>query len=167
MIEYHNEEGNTTVFKLQTKVQWLEKRLKAVPVTQTFKDIFHLDSSVTALTNKVGFEKPDMAPKTIMDDVECLSTHVKEVEAKVEAVGVASQISVQCDAMVKGWIATYKSDVGAIIQNCLKFVSSKLFSHLLPTETFFASVEPFGVSKLLLMVLQMPIFGEILLAQIA
>ena len=83
MMESQFLEGNTAVFELQTKVQWLEKRLKAVPVTQTLKDLRRLGSSVAALTNKIGSEGPDMAPRTVMDHLECLFTHVKEVETKV------------------------------------------------------------------------------------
>ena len=80
-----------------------------------------------------------------MDQVEPLLTHVKKVEIRVESVDVGSQIGVQCDATINGWIAAYGLDFSVIIQNCLNVVCSKLFPRLLPLENVIASVGSFGV----------------------
>ena len=106
-IESHDVEGNGPVFELQDKVTLLGKRVKAVLVLQTLKDIRRLDSSLVALTNKVGFNGLDEAPRSVMDHVESLLTHVKKVdikfvavETKVDAAAVVSQVGVKCDATV-------------------------------------------------------------------
>ena len=89
-METHNKEGNIAILELQSMFHWLGKRLKAVLATQNFRDLFRFIFSVLALKNQVGFKEPDMAPRTIIDHVEYLSTHAKEVETKVEALDVTS-----------------------------------------------------------------------------
>ena len=72
-----------------------------------------------------------MAPRSVTDHLESLLTHVEKVdnkfvtmETKVDTVVVSSQVGVQCDAAINGWIRLYGQDLGAIIQNYLNVVSS-------------------------------------------
>ena len=94
------------------------KRVKAVPVTQTLQDIRQLESRLAALTNKVGFDGPDVAPRSVREQVESLLTHVEKVGTKV-----AAQVGVTCDTRVSGLIALYGRDLGTIDQKCLNVVS--------------------------------------------
>ena len=113
-VPSHNAEENGPVFELQEMVTLSEKRVKAVLVTQTLQDIRQLDSGLAVLTNKVGFDGSDVAPRSVMEQVESLLTHVKKtdtkvvaVEAKVDATATATQVRVACDTRVNGWIALY------------------------------------------------------------
>ena len=102
--------GSAAVLELQEKVQFLGKHLKAIPVLQTVKDISRLDSTVAALTNKVGFNGSDVAPRSIMDHVDSLLTHagivdskVAEVDTRVDTVEASAQVA--CDVTINKWIA--------------------------------------------------------------
>ena len=45
---------------------------------QTLQDIRRLDSGLAALTNKVGFDGPDVAPRSVLEHVEFLLPHSRK-----------------------------------------------------------------------------------------
>lgn len=145
----------------------LGKQVKYIAVTQTLQDIRRLDSGLAARTNKVGFNRLNVAPRSVMEHMESLLTHVEKadtklvaVETKVDVAAVAAQVGVSCDATIARWIALYGQDLGAIVQKCLHVVSARLASRLLPLETIFSSVGPFRVSAALSLALTPPVVGE-------
>ena len=169
----HNRPGSAAFLELQEKVQFLGQQLKAVPVLQTVRDIRQLDSNVAALTNIVGFDGPEVAPRSVMDHVDTLLTHAGTVDSKVAAVDtrvneveVLAQGGVACNVTIKDWIASFGPYFNVLVQTCLNLVSSQLTLRLLPIETFFASIGTSGVFKASSLSLQPPVVGENLLSQI-
>ena len=51
-----------------------------------------MDSAFALLTNKVGFEGLDTAPRTVMEYIVYLSTQIDEVDTKAKGAVILSQI---------------------------------------------------------------------------
>jgi len=137
------------------------------------KDISRIDCSVAALTNKVGFEGPDVAPMSIMDHVESLLTHAGTVESKVSAVNTrvdtveaSAQVGVACDVKINKWIAAFGVDFNLLVQKCLDVVLARVFLRIQPLESFFASIGQSGVSQSSSLLLEPPVLGENVLSRI-
>ena len=121
----------TAIHRLESKVEFISKKMRATPFDDMFSDTKRLDHQVAALSNKVGYDQAETEPMSVMEHVNHMGLKIEEVKTVLKTDEVQKK-------HVQTLFSLYEPTLSGLINGCMESCMNAVTKRIMPIEAFFS-----------------------------